>query len=177
MMPAPANDGATARYKRALTSEEGADFMCKILNAPKTVDRRISTHSFKSTSISWTAKYGLPDTSRAVLARHLSCATATTAVYSRGLLSPARRELDTMLQSMRCTLFQPDRTRSGMVTPTVMVTVPGTPFKVPPSPSTPARVGAQPLNEAASAWRRNFMALMTSWQYVETCCIVALAQH
>ena len=120
MMPAPANDSATAWYKRALTSEEGADFMRKILDAPKTFDRRISTHSFKSTLISWTAKYGLPDTSRAVLARHLSCATATTAVYSRDLLSPVLRELDTMLQAMRCTLFQPDRTRSGMVTPTVM---------------------------------------------------------
>ena len=140
MMPAPANDGATIWYKRPLSSEEGADFMRKVLNAPKSTERRISTHSFKSTLISWCAKYGLPDSSRAVLARHLSCATATTAVYSRDLLSPVLRELDTMLQAMRCTLFQPDRTRSGMVTPTVMSVVPGTPFKVPPVPSTPARV-------------------------------------
>ena len=143
MMPAPANDGATVWYKRALTSEEGADFMRKILGAPKTAERRISTHSFKSTLISWCAKYGLPDTSRAVLARHLSCATATTAVYSRDLVSPVLRELDTMLQAMRCTLFQPDRTRSGMVTPAAMAVVPGTPFKVPPAPMTPARFEVQ----------------------------------
>ena len=77
MLPAPANDFATSWYKRALTSEEGADFMRAIPKAPKTAERRISTHSFKSILISWTAKYGLPDTSRAVLARHLSCATAT----------------------------------------------------------------------------------------------------
>ena len=38
-----------------------------------------------------------------------------------------------------------------MVTPTVMATVPGTPLKAPPAPSTPARVGAQPLIEAANA--------------------------
>ena len=37
--------------------------------------------------ISWTAKYGLPDSSRAVLARHMACASATTAVYSRDLPS------------------------------------------------------------------------------------------
>ena len=47
-----------------------------------------------------------------------------------------------MLQAMRCTLFQPDRTRSGMVTPTAMAVVPGTPFRVPPAPLTPAKVGA-----------------------------------
>ena len=147
MMPAPANDSATVWCKRALTSEEGADFMRAILKAPKSAERRVSTHSFKSTLISWTAKYGLPDTSRAVLARHLSCATATTAVYSRDLISPVLRELDTMLQAMRCALFQPDRTRSGMVTPAVMPTVPGTPFRVPPVPSTPM----PPVPQAAGA--------------------------
>ena len=88
MMPAPSNDSATSWFRRPLSSQEGADFMRKILQAPKTAERRISTHSFKSTLISWCAKYGLPDTSRAVLARHLSCATATTAVYSRDLFIP-----------------------------------------------------------------------------------------
>lgn len=158
MMPAPANDSATAWCRRALTSEEGADFMRAILNAPKSSERRVSTHSFKSTLISWTAKYGLPDTSRAVLARHLSCATATTAVYSRDLISPVLRELDTMLQAMRCALFQPDKTRSGMVTPAVMPTVPGTPFRVPPVPSTPLPQMQQAVEEklemgADSEWQ------------------------
>ena len=47
MMPAPANDGATMLCRRPLSSEEGADFLRKILEAPKTELRRISTHSFK----------------------------------------------------------------------------------------------------------------------------------
>ena len=163
MMPAPANDSATVWCKRALTSEEGADFMRAILKAPKSAERRVSTHSFKSTLISWTAKYGLPDTSRAVLARHLSCATATTAVYSRDLISPVLRELDTMLQAMRCALFQPDRTRSGMVTLAVMPTVPGTPFRVPPVPSTPM----PPVPPAAAAKQAD---VDEEWQVVTEEC-------
>ena len=167
MMPAPANDEATIWYKRALTSEEGADFMRKVLAAPKTTERRIATHSFKSTMISWCAKYGLPDTSRAVLARHMSCATATTAVYSRDLLSPVLRELDTMLQAMRCTLFQPDRTRSGMVTPAAMAVVPGTPFKVPPAPTPPAKLGLQQMNQQTEASPMGQSSGDGSWEHAE----------
>ena len=80
-----------------------------------------------------------------MLARHLSCAAATMAVYSRDLLSPVLRELDNMLQAMRCSLFHPDRTRSGMVTPSATATVPGTPFRVPPAPATPAPVWQKPV--------------------------------
>jgi len=140
MMRAPMNLEATLWSKRALTSEEGADFIRRILKTPKTLERRLSTHSCKSTMISWTAKYGLSDSSRAVLARHMACVSASTAVYSRDLLSPILCELETMLQAMRCEMFHPDRSRSGMVTPSTMPVVPGTPFAVPvaPLPRTPA---------------------------------------
>lgn len=140
MMRAPLNLDATEWSKRPLTSEEGAEFIRRILGAPKTTDRRLSTHSCKSTMISWTAKYGLSDHMRAVLARHVSCVSATTAVYSRDLLSPILRELENMLQAIRCSMFHPDRSRSGMITPSTMPVVPGTPFAVPlgPLPATPA---------------------------------------
>ena len=140
MMRAPLNLDATEWSKRPLTSEEGAEFIRRILGAPKTTDRRLSTHSCKSTMISWTAKYGLSDHMRAVLARHMSCVSATTAVYSRDLLSPVLRELENMLQAIRCSMFHPDRSRSGMITPSTMPVVPGTPFAVPlgPLPATPA---------------------------------------
>lgn len=62
MMPAPANEAATQWFKRPLTSEEGADFLRLVIQAPKAAERRVPTHSFKSTLISWTGKYGLPDT-------------------------------------------------------------------------------------------------------------------
>lgn len=153
MMRAPLNESATSWTRRALTSEEGADFMRRILEAPKTVDRRIATHSCKSTLISWTSKYGLSDNARAVLARHMSCVNATTAVYSRDLLSPVLRELENMLQAIRSAMFQPDRSRSGMVTPSVMPVVPGTPFQVPlaPVPPTPGLdVQTKPLGLGVS---------------------------
>lgn len=139
MMRAPLNESATAWTSRALTSEEGAEFMRRILSAPKTASRRIATHSCKSTLISWTSKYGLSDNARAVLARHMSCVSATTAVYSRDLLSPVLRELENMLQAIRVSMFHPDRSRSGMVTPSAMPAVPGTPFQIPvaPVPRTP----------------------------------------
>ena len=140
MMRAPLNLDATEWTKRSLTSEEGAEFIRRILGAPKSAERRLSTHSCKSTMISWTAKYSLTDHMRAVLARHMSCVSATTAVYSRDLLSPVLRELENMLQAIRCSMFHPDRSRSGMVTPSAMHVVPGTPFAVPtgPLPATPA---------------------------------------
>ena len=55
-----------------------------------------------------------------------------------------------MLQAMRCALFQPDRTRSGMVTPSVMPDVPGTPFRVPPVPSTPGPQNQPEMSEKDS---------------------------
>ena len=68
----------------------------------------------------------------------------------RDPLSPVLQELDTMLQAMRCALFQPDRTRSGMVTPSVMPDVPGTPFRVPPVPSTPGPQNQPEMSEKDS---------------------------
>lgn len=54
------------------------------------------------------------------------------------LLSPVMRELENMLQLMRCGMFHP----GGMVTPSVMPVVPGTPFAVPPTvPGNPGVTG------------------------------------
>ena len=140
MLPAPLNEQATQWSSRALTSEEGSAFLRKIVDAPKTETRRLSTHSMKSTILSWASKYGLPDFSRAVLARHVSSVASATAVYSRDLLSPVLREMDSMLTAIRTGLFHPDRTRSGMLTPVgMMQSAPLTPFGrgMPPIPATP----------------------------------------
>eukprot|EP00435_Cladocopium_sp_Y103_P070349 s60_g35.t1 len=141
MLLAPQNEAATSWSSRALTSEEGSAYLRKILCAPKTASRRISTHSMKSTVLSWASKFGLPDTSRAVLARHVSTVATATAVYSRDLLSPVLCEMDTMIAAICNSLFMPDRTRSGMLTPVgLAVAAPLTPFGrgMPPVPVTPA---------------------------------------
>ena len=41
MMCAPSNSTATVWTQRALTSEEGSEFLRKVLKAPKTKERRI----------------------------------------------------------------------------------------------------------------------------------------
>ena len=139
MMCCPTNATATTWTSRALTSEEGSDFMRKLLRAPKTPSRRISSHSLKSTLMSWTAKYGLSEHSRAVLARHASTAASATAVYSRDLLSPILREMNLVLGAIRTGAFCPDTTRSGMLTPGALPYMGGTPLPGLPmgAPSTP----------------------------------------
>ena len=128
MMCAPSNSSATAWTQRALTSEEGSEFLRKVLKAPKTKDRRISTHSLKSTVMSWTSKFGLSEYSRAVLARHTSKASTATAVYSRDLLSPILRELNLVINAIYNGSFCPDATRSGMLTPGALPYMGGTPL-------------------------------------------------
>jgi len=111
-----------------LTSEEGANFLRKFLEVDKTGERRVSTHSMKSTAISWTSKYGLSFEARALLARHSSSVSNPTAMYSRDLLSPVLRSFIDVIERISDGQFAPDRTRSGMITPrTPGVAAPGTP--------------------------------------------------
>ncbi len=79
MLPAPSGSDMEPWSTRPLSSEEGARFLRKILDAPKTSERRLSSHSLKSTAISWTAKYGLNFEARALLARHSSSVSNPTA--------------------------------------------------------------------------------------------------
>ena len=147
MLPAPLDISCGGWSERPLSSEEGAAFLRRALNAPKTDERRISSHSLKSTLLSWTCKFGLSDTTRAVLARHMSTVSTATAVYSRDLLSPVLRELDGMLEAIRCGAFLPDNSRSGMLTPGFVPSMPMTPGalftgRVPqtPPPMTPGEL-------------------------------------
>ena len=117
MLLAPAKGCAMDWSSRALTSHEGTDFMRKLLGIPADGERRVSTHSLKSTAISWCAKFGLGFESRALLARHISSVANPTALYSRDLLSAVLREFCQVIQLIANSRFEPDRTRSGMLTP------------------------------------------------------------
>ena len=120
MLPAPADSSGTTWHGRYLTSEEGSDFLRAILNVPKKSGRRISSHSLKSTTISWASKFGIPMESRAILARH-------TVLYSRDLQTPVLREYTAMLAAVKAGGFVPDASRSGMVHPEKVPQMPGTP--------------------------------------------------
>ena len=128
MMPAPSDETGKAWRRRYLTSEEGAEFLRLVLSVSKKSGRRISSHSLKSTTMSWASKFGISLESRAILARHATSISNPTVLYSRDLLSPVLREYDVMLQAIRQAGFEPDKTRSGMITPAKLpVRMPGTP--------------------------------------------------
>lgn len=151
MMKVPMNAEATMWSERAMSSEEGADFMRRLLAAPKTPERRIATHSLKSTTMSWCSKFGMSEQSRAVLARHTSSIANATAVYSRDLLSPVLREYDNLLNNVRLGLFAPDSTRSGMVISKTLQAAGTTPMPRTPLPCTPVFVShgkVKPVNIA-----------------------------
>lgn len=87
----------------------------QLFGVEKSENRRISSHSLKSTSISWCSKFGLSEDAKALLAGHTSAVKNPQALYSRDLLSPVLRSFDQVLGAIRAGVFQPDRTRSGMV--------------------------------------------------------------
>ena len=156
MLPAPMDPGLTRWAKRPLTSQEGAEHLRYVLGAPKTADRRVSTHSLKSTSMSWVSKFGVNDQARAVLARHISVVSSATAVYSRDLLSPVLRQFDMMLAAVRSKDFLPDASRSGMLTPRFHQVAAFTPFTpqfggVPRTPA-PGSVAPAAASEVAQAF-------------------------
>ncbi len=167
MLPAPSSGGTNLWTARHLTSEEGANFLRDLLRVPRSGDRRISTHSMKSTAISWTSKFGLNFEARALLARHASSVSNPTAMYSRDLLSPVMRSFIGVIEQIHDGQFAPDKTRSGMITPRVPGgTAPSTPFvQASPAPlvpkvevvisdeepmlESPSKVG--PMSEASAA--------------------------
>ena len=95
-----------------------------------------TSHSMKSTSLSWAAKFGLSDFDRAVLGRHSTSTSSTTAVYSRDLSIRSVALFKEVIQKISTSEFRPDAPRSQY-------------FSFPPEP--PAQVApviAQPEVES-----------------------------
>ena len=128
MLPAPSAISASGWSSRPMSSEEGSEFLRALLMVEKSPERRISSHSLKSTSMSWTSKYGINFEARALLARHISSVSNPTAVYSRDLLSPVLRAFCEVVNKIGGFAFEPDKTRSGMITPTTNQPAPTTPW-------------------------------------------------
>lgn len=82
MLPAPAGPDGFDWHQRPLSSEEGSEFLRSILGVYKSSGRRISTHSLKTTSLSWTSKFGLSLESRALLARHASSLASCLSLFA-----------------------------------------------------------------------------------------------
>ena len=135
MLPAPER-GGSGWQRRYLTSQEMNAFLKKLFqDGGIALDgRRISTHSCKATCISWCSKHDVSPEHRAVLARHSTATQGPTALYSRDLITAALRSLVHVIDAIKAATFQPDRSRSGMITP---VPAPRVPEPTTPMPATP----------------------------------------
>ena len=125
----PANEAAPmvlARKRAAMgwdsryvTSQELNKFIQKLFaeGGRPIAGRKLTSHSLKATGLSWCSKMGVPQEHRAILARHATSVQGATVLYSRDLITTALRSFNGVLEAIRSQMFQPDRTRSGMITP------------------------------------------------------------
>ena len=143
MLPAPEAGPGFQWSLRAVESREANVFLKDLFKALgfDTSVRRITTHSMKATCLSWCAKMGVPKEDREVLARHQSAIAGSTPLYSRDVISASLRKLTHVLEMIAAKQFEPDKTRSGMLTPAA-----ATPFGCPrtPLPESGAAATMQP---------------------------------
>ena len=80
-----------------------------------------SSHSLKTTGLSWAAKFGLAPAVRATLGRHAYATASSEAIYSRDLAVEPVRKFADVIKQIAARTFLPDSLRSGY-------------FSFPPSP-------------------------------------------
>ena len=111
LMLAPLANGQPGR--RALDSQEAGQWLRALLSIDAgSVDRKVSSHSLKSTMLSYLAKRGIDMGDRLLLGYHTSPFTMGL-TYSRDGMARPLQILSDMLSEIRCGKFQPDQTRSG----------------------------------------------------------------
>ncbi|CAE7452742.1 unnamed protein product, partial [Symbiodinium sp. CCMP2456] len=81
------------------------------------VVKQYGTHSLKSTTLSWCAKYGMTRITRATLGYHSKGRNGTEMIYGRDNIAAPVRELEDILQRVMTGRFRPDASRSGYLAP------------------------------------------------------------
>ena len=113
MLPSPSKGGWT---KTPLGAGEGADWLRQLLQVsgiPLGALGNIGTHSLKTTTLSWMAKFGAPISIRQHLGYHMPSADKMALLYSRDASAGPVRKLEECLACVREKTFVPDATRSG----------------------------------------------------------------
>ena len=116
LLPAPAAGGGwtTAPWK---TVEFGIALRALLRRgdfAPEDL-AQVGAHSLKATALSWAAKAGIERNDRRTLGYHLKVGDRVMEAYSRDAMAGPLRQLDRMLEDIRAKRFDPDATRSGML--------------------------------------------------------------
>ena len=106
---APGTDGLLCN--RSCTSDEISAFINKVL---KTTDGdRLTSHSFKHTTLSWASAYGIDEPARTLLGHHELQGAKALAVYSRDMLTRPLQLYCSMLTNIRGDHFRPDESRTS----------------------------------------------------------------
>ena len=112
VMPAPNVSGAPT--SRPLSTAEMKLWVRQLLESSghSLEFRRITSHSCKTSMLSYCAKFGIEWTDRMVLGGHVSHLKSVI-IYSRDSLALPLQKMANMLRAIRDGSFQPDNTRSG----------------------------------------------------------------
>ncbi|CAK9032738.1 Pullulanase 1 [Durusdinium trenchii] len=134
----PAFDREGAPLPNGSTSGEGSELLRGLLRAHLGTEvPHYTSHSLKTTLLSWAAKFGLDLASRRILGYHLAPGAKTAETYARDCMAAPLRQLLGVLEAIRAGSFQPDVTRSGM-------------FSVAASPGGPTAAASATGHQAAS---------------------------
>ena len=106
---APGTDGLLC--KRSCTSDEISAFINKVLKTAES--DRLTSHSFKHTTLSWSASYGIDEPARTLLGHHELQGTKSMSVYSRDMLTRPLQLYCSMLVNIRGDHFRPDESRTS----------------------------------------------------------------
>lgn len=117
-----APSGGPERFmQRGLKSSEVSELLRKFIGSPDPVpgadSEVVSSHSLKSTALSWCARFGISPASRSLLGRHASCLNETYAIYSRDLVCSPVVELQKVIDAIADGSFAPDSQRSKFFAP------------------------------------------------------------
>ena len=115
LLPAPAGPGAWAA-RRVTTCEAGRWLRLLLEQLGREGDRpgELGTHSLKTTTLAWCARFGLDHDTRRLLGGHVVPGDASMLTYSRDAMAAPLRALERVLGAIRESCFDPDCTRSGL---------------------------------------------------------------
>ena len=105
--------------QRPMTSGEGLWFLREMLveaGIPESQALQYSTHTLKSTCLSWAATSGAMDfDQRRIMGRHFDSRLAMPLLYSRDALAEIQTKLWRILKAVRDGLFDPDASRAQRI--------------------------------------------------------------
>eukprot|EP00435_Cladocopium_sp_Y103_P010168 s4526_g2.t1 len=114
LMPAP--DSTLEPTRRPISTQEAKKWICLLLGPELVGQARISSHSCKSTFLSFLAKRGASFEDRLALGYHTN-KMRIALTYSRDGASRPLALLAHVIKEIRDGLFEPDNTRSGRLKP------------------------------------------------------------